>query len=217
MDILLSGLITVIVLSVAFLVGKMVIRRRVQRGGGHDYAGMPRGFTGEDEKEQLARAIRGEAPTFGVTRHDVMTGPDGPFHVGVITDYGPSFSSYGKSTSVHGETWSFLAIPVPLRALRTELKPEQGRPYDDVNTEWDAFNRAWDVTTARGIFANALLTGPMQQFLMTAVGNRIVITRGWIAVLWPGEQGSIPAREGLRIVYGIRANIPGFLWQELAM
>lgn len=30
MDILLSGLITVIVLGVAFLVGKMVIRRRVQ-------------------------------------------------------------------------------------------------------------------------------------------------------------------------------------------
>lgn len=52
---------------------------------------------------------------------------------------------------------------------------------------------------------------------MTAVGNRIVIPQGWIAVLRPGEQGSIPVREGLRIVYGIRANIPGFLWQELAM
>ena len=216
MDILLSGLITVIVLGVAYLVGKDGLgpegtERRWARLRG-DVTRLHRG-----RREGFARAIRGEAPTFRVMRHDVMTGPDGPFHVGVITDYGPSISSYGKSTSVHGETWSFLAIPVPFRALRTELKPERGRPYDDVNTGWDAFNRAWDVTTARGILANALLTGPMQQFLMTAVGNRIVITQGWFAVLRPGEQGSIPAREGLRIVYGIRANIPGFLWQELAM
>ena len=63
---------------------------------------------------------------------------------------------------------SFLRYPLPGFFPRMHIKPEGvfGLANNDVNTEWQAFNKEFDVKSEDEQAAHALLTGPMQEFLM---------------------------------------------------
>ena len=63
---------------------------------------------------------------------------------------------------------SFLRYPLPGFFPRMHIKPEGvfGLANNDVNTEWQAFNKEFDVKSEDERAAHALLTGPMQEFLM---------------------------------------------------
>lgn len=81
---------------------------------------------------------------------------------------------------VNGGTQSrvraFLRYPLPGPLPCIHIKPEGvfGLANNDVNTEWQAFNKEFDVKTDDGRVSRALLTRPMQEFLMNRMrGERL--------------------------------------------
>ncbi len=62
----------------------------------------------------------------------------------------------------------FLRYALPGQLPRISIKPEElfGLANNDINMEWQAFNKEFDVKSEDEGAAHALLTGPMQEFLM---------------------------------------------------
>ena len=62
----------------------------------------------------------------------------------------------------------FLRYALPGQLPRISIKPEElfGLANNDINMEWQAFNKEFDVKAEDEQAAHALLTGPMQEFLM---------------------------------------------------
>ena len=58
------------------------------------------------------------------------------------------------------------SLPGPLPRMRIKPEGMLGFANDDINTEWQAFNKAFEVESEDEQAAHALLTGPMQEFLM---------------------------------------------------
>ena len=73
---------------------------------------------------------------------------------------------HGENKEEKKRTFLRYSLPGPLPRMR--IKPESmlGFANDDISTEWQAFNKAFEVESEDEQVAHALLTGPMQEFLM---------------------------------------------------
>ena len=91
-----------------------------------------------------------------------------PAAAGSALYYEVTWVEWHGDNDVEMERCSFLRYPLPGFFPRMHIKPEGvfGLANNDVNTEWQAFNREFDVKSEDERAAHALLTGPMQEFLM---------------------------------------------------
>lgn len=73
---------------------------------------------------------------------------------------------YGENKTTYRDT--FLCYPLPVVLPRMHIKPEGlfGLANNDFNTEWQEFNKKFDIKTENEQATHALLTGPMQEFMM---------------------------------------------------
>ena len=74
-------------------------------------------------------------------------------------------SSEGRKVQ-HSKAYFYYPLPGFLPYITIEPERRFGRANDDVNTEWQAFNKAFDVRSSDEQTAHALLAGPVQEFLM---------------------------------------------------
>ena len=122
------------------------------------------------------RYIKADANLGKATRH--VFGLAGRRHVArdvVVIPAAAGTALYYEVTWVerHGEDeekkrCTFLRYSLPGPLPRMHIKPEGffGLANNDINTEWQAFNKEFDVKSEDERAAHALLTGPMQEFLM---------------------------------------------------
>ena len=122
------------------------------------------------------RYIKADANLGKATRH--VFGLAGRRHVArdvVVIPAAAGTALYYEVTWVeqHGENKekkkrTFMRYSLPGALPRMRIKPEGmlGFANDDINTEWQAFNKAFEVESEDEQAAHALLTGPMQEFLM---------------------------------------------------
>ena len=66
----------------------------------------------------------------------------------------------------HSKAYFYYPLPGFLPYITIEPERRFGRANDDINTEWQAFNKAFDVRSSDEQTAHALLAGPVQEFLM---------------------------------------------------
>ena len=74
-------------------------------------------------------------------------------------------SSEGRKVQ-HSKAYFYYPLPGFLPYITIEPERRFGRANDDINTEWQAFNKAFDVRSSDEQTAHALLAGPVQEFLM---------------------------------------------------
>lgn len=74
-------------------------------------------------------------------------------------------SSQGRKVQ-HSKAYFYYPLPGFLPYITIEPERRFGRANDDINTEWQAFNKAFDVRSSDEQTAHALLAGPVQEFLM---------------------------------------------------
>ena len=74
-------------------------------------------------------------------------------------------SSEGRKVQ-HSKAYVYYPLPGFLPYITIEPERRFGRANDDINTEWQAFNKAFDVRSSDEQTAHALLAGPVQEFLM---------------------------------------------------
>ena len=122
------------------------------------------------------RYIKADANLGKATRH--VFGLAGRRHVArdvVVIPAAAGTALYYEVTWVerHGENKekkkrTFMRYSLPGTLPRMRIKPEGmlGFANDDINTEWQAFNKAFEIESEDEQAAHALLTGPMQEFLM---------------------------------------------------
>lgn len=122
------------------------------------------------------RYIKADANLGKATRH--VFGLAGRRHVArdvVVIPAAAGTALYYEVTWVerHGEDeekkrCTFLRYSLPGPLPRMHIKPEGffGLANNDINTEWQAFNKAFDVRSSDEQTAHALLAGPVQEFLM---------------------------------------------------
>ena len=91
-----------------------------------------------------------------------------PAAAGSALYYEVTWVEWHGDNDVETKRCSFLRYPLPGFFPRMHIKPEGvfGLANNDVNTEWQAFNKEFDVKSEDERAAHALLTGPMQEFLM---------------------------------------------------
>ena len=91
-----------------------------------------------------------------------------PAAAGSALYYEVTWVEWHGDNDVETKRCSFLRYPLPGFFPRMHIKPEGvfGLANNDVNTEWQAFNKAFEVESEDEQAAHALLTGPMQEFLM---------------------------------------------------
>ena len=73
---------------------------------------------------------------------------------------------HGENKERKKRTFMRYSLPGPLPRMRIKPEGMLGFANDDINTEWQAFNKAFEVESEDEQAAHALLTGPMQEFLM---------------------------------------------------
>ena len=73
---------------------------------------------------------------------------------------------HGENREKKKRTFMRYSLPGPLPRMRIKPEGMLGFANDDINTEWQAFNKAFEVESEDEQAAHALLTGPMQEFLM---------------------------------------------------
>ena len=74
-------------------------------------------------------------------------------------------SSEGRKVQ-HSKAYFYYPLPGFLPYITIEPERRFGRANDDINTEWQSFNKAFDVRSSDEQTAHALLAGPVQEFLM---------------------------------------------------
>ncbi|EEZ78871.1 hypothetical protein HMPREF0972_00220 [Actinomyces sp. oral taxon 848 str. F0332] len=74
-------------------------------------------------------------------------------------------SSEGRKVQ-HSKAYFYYPLPGFLPYITIEPERRFGRANDDINTEWQAFNKAFDVRSSDEQTVHALLAGPVQEFLM---------------------------------------------------
>lgn len=74
-------------------------------------------------------------------------------------------SSEGRKVQ-HSKAYFYYPLPGFLPYITIEPERRFGRANDDINTEWQAFNKAFDVRSSDEQTAHAFLAGPVQEFLM---------------------------------------------------
>ena len=74
-------------------------------------------------------------------------------------------SSEGRKVQ-HSKAYFYYPLPGFLPYITIEPERRFGCANDDINTEWQAFNKAFDVRSSDEQTAHALLAGPVQEFLM---------------------------------------------------
>ena len=74
-------------------------------------------------------------------------------------------SSEGRKVQ-HSKAYFYYPLPGFLPYITIEPERRFGRANDYINTEWQAFNKAFDVRSSDEQTAHALLAGPVQEFLM---------------------------------------------------
>ena len=79
--------------------------------------------------------------------------------------HGSLGSSEGRKVQ-HSKAYFYYPLPGFLPYITIEPERRFGRANDDINTEWQAFNKAFDVRSSDEQTAHALLAGPVQEFLM---------------------------------------------------
>ncbi|MDO4888926.1 MAG: hypothetical protein Q3979_09575 [Actinomycetaceae bacterium] len=94
-------------------------------------------------------------------------------------------------------------------------KPEgaMSRKYNDINTEWDEFNREWEIRSENRAFALALLTPVMQEFIMANMRGMELRTHGGYAY---GKMSSYTIEESVAyhaLMDDWYQRVPPFLWQ----
>ena len=94
------------------------------------------------------------------------------------------------------------------------IKPEGffGLANNDINTEWQAFNKEFDVKSEDEQATHALLTGPMQEFLMARMRKMHMEIAGGEAFLRLSNYKSEDSIAYASLMDEWLARVPGFFF-----
>lgn len=102
------------------------------------------------------------------------------------TMFGQFCYKTGGGDSETRHTRGVFYYPLPATFPPTRIKPEGilSPMLGDIKTEWDEFNRAFEVTSASDRFASAMLYPRMQEFLMERLsGLQLDLVPGGLVLL----------------------------------
>ena len=168
------------------------------------------------------RYIKADANLGKATRH--VFGLAGRRHVArdvVVIPAAAGTALYYEVTWVerHGEDeekkrCTFLRYSLPGPLPRMHIKPEGffGLANNDINTEWQAFNKEFDVKSEDEQATHALLTGPMQEFLMARMRKMHMEIAGGEAFLRLSNYKSEDSIAYASLMDEWLARVPGFFF-----
>ena len=109
---------------------------------------------------------------------------------------------------------TFLRYSLPGPLPRMHIKPEGffGLANNDINTEWQAFNKEFDVKSEDEQATHALLTGPMQEFLMARMRKMHMEIAGGEAFLRLSNYKSEDSIAYASLMDEWLARVPGFFF-----
>lgn len=121
--------------------------------------------------------------------------------------------STGKSRSYF--ELGFFYYPLPASFPQTRIRPARLFPrVGDIHTEWDQFNRTFDVQSSSHQFALALLQPRMQEFLHSRLGDlQLTLFSGGLLLIAPSWR-AYDFQLFLSFATELERRVVPFLWKD---
>ena len=121
---------------------------------------------------------------------------------------------HGENKERKKRTFMRYSLPGPLPRMRIKPEGMLGFANDDINTEWQAFNKEFDVKSEDERAAHALLTGPMQEFLMARMRETHMEIVGDVAYLMHSKYSSVNSPAYAALMGEWTARVPSSLFSR---